>query len=165
MTGCKTRRTTILSREGYLSCIWMLNQLVGDQFDLKVGDQEKLWAPHTCCVTCSNSLREWLSGRRPQMPFAIPMVWREPKDHSSDCYFCSVKVFGFSAKNKNSRPISYPDLQSARRPVKHSNDLPVPIPPACASTTLSDEEEEFNTEDNDPNFHFCDKEPHLLSQN
>jgi len=52
-------------------------------FGCKVGDQDESWAPHICCVTCVRLLTLCTNGSR-QMPFAIPMVWREPKDHSSD---------------------------------------------------------------------------------
>jgi hypothetical protein len=56
------------------------------------------------------------------------MVWREPTNHTDDCYFCLVKVEGYSAKNKED--IVYPNLSSAMRQIPHSDDLTVP------STTL-----------------------------
>ena len=60
-------------------------------FGCKVGDQDKDWAPHVCCVTCVKLLTGWVKGSR-HMPFAVPMIWREPKDHISDCYFCITNV-------------------------------------------------------------------------
>ncbi|KAI6648986.1 hypothetical protein LOD99_6869 [Oopsacas minuta] len=60
------------------------------------------------------------------MPFAVPMIWREPLCHISDCYFCMTKIDGIIKKNKSS--IAYPDVPSAIRPVPHSEDLPVPVP-------------------------------------
>ena len=54
------------------------------------------------------------------MPFAIPMIWREPKNHVDDCYFCLTKVKGFSAKNRKN--IAYPNLDSALRPVDDADD-------------------------------------------
>jgi len=58
------------------------------------------------------------------MNFAIPIVWREPQDHSSDCYFC---IKGISSKSRHT--VKYPNLPSAMRPVPHSEDLPIPHPP------------------------------------
>jgi len=96
-------------------------------FGCPLGDQDKAWAPHTICSACSNGLRDWLNKRKSSMPFAIPMVWREQKNHYNDCYFCNVNVNGFSKKNKHN--INYPNLDSAIRPVIHSASLPIPIPP------------------------------------
>ena len=53
------------------------------------------------------------------------MVWREPTDHVTDCYFCAVDVTGINRKNRGS--LKYSDLQSARRPVTHCDEIPVPI--------------------------------------
>ena len=61
-------------------------------FRCQVGDQDKSWAPHTCCKNCYASLTQWLNGKRKRIPFAVPMVWREPTNHFSDCYFCLTKV-------------------------------------------------------------------------
>ena len=52
-------------------------------FSCKVGDQDKSWAPHFCCVTCARLLVAWTK-RSPCMPFFNPMVWTEPMDHVSD---------------------------------------------------------------------------------
>jgi hypothetical protein len=30
------------------------------------------------------------------MPFSVPIVWREQKDHSSDCHFCFTNITGIS---------------------------------------------------------------------
>jgi hypothetical protein len=54
-------------------------------FGCKVGDQDKNCAPHICCSTCVKRLTDWAKASR-RMSFAIPMVWREPKDHSSDLF-------------------------------------------------------------------------------
>ena len=88
-------------------------------------------------------------GSQKQMPFAVSMVWREQSDHVTDCYFCMTTIRGFSRKNKSK--ISYPVCKSAIKPVSHSPDLHVPLPPtekddslfvnACESTSTESKEE------------------------
>ena len=46
------------------------------------------------------------------------------KNHFDDCYFCMVDFKGFNRHKKKSW--IYPDLESARRPVPHCEDIPVP---------------------------------------
>ena len=52
------------------------------------------------------------------------MVWREPQNHLSDCYFCAVKTTGLTSKTRSSA--DYPSLPSAIQPVAHSDELPIP---------------------------------------
>ncbi|GBM57445.1 hypothetical protein AVEN_24216-1 [Araneus ventricosus] len=52
-------------------------------FKVKIGDQYKSWAPHKVYKQCVESLRMWTKGRRDNFPFGIPMIWREPRDHST----------------------------------------------------------------------------------
>ncbi|XP_070613747.1 uncharacterized protein [Erythrolamprus reginae] len=94
-------------------------------FKVKIGDQDKSWAPHKVCKQCVERLRMWTKGTRDKLPFGIPMIWQEPRDHSSDCYFCIVKTSGYNKKNKCK--IEYPCLPSAIRPVPHSAEIPVPV--------------------------------------
>jgi len=78
----------------------------------------------------------WTKGSR-HVNFAIPMVWREPQDHLSDCYFCITQIKRISSKSKHT--IKYPILPSAMRPVPHSEDLSIPHTPT--HLTLEDESE------------------------
>jgi hypothetical protein len=99
------------------------------------------------------------------MPFAVPMIWREPRDHLTDCYFCVTNIVGFSSKNK--ARINYPNLHSAIRPACHNEYLPIPGPPKTdslddvissgESETTEIEEEKIYAPDNP-----C--HPHLLTQ-
>ena len=93
-------------------------------FQMALGDQDKDWAPHIVCKKCTEYLRVWSKGQKTALKFGIPMVWREPTDHVTDCYFCAVNVSGINIKNQSS--LIYPNLLSARRPVAHSDDIPVP---------------------------------------
>ena len=104
-------------------------------FGCKVGDQDKSWAPNFCCVTCARLLAAWAKVSH-CMPFAIPMVWREPPDHDSECYFCLINITCVTAKSKHA--VQYPNLPSAIRSVPHSAELPVPKPPT--NMMLSDSE-------------------------
>jgi hypothetical protein len=103
------------------------------------------------------------------MPFAIPMVWREPTNHVSDCYFYLPSIAGVTAKSKHT--VQYPNLPSAIRSVPHSAKLPVPKPPANMTLSDSDSSDEDvgqanNNMDCDPTFAgACSSSvPHLLSQ-
>lgn len=104
-------------------------------FEISLGDQDKKWAPHSVCHNCEEMLRDWTKGKRKGLPFGVPMVWREPTDHVSDCYFCLVNSKGIGKKNRHS--IIYPNLLSAIRPVLHSEELPVPV---FSGFHLSDDE-------------------------
>ena len=93
-------------------------------FGIKLADQDKAWAPHMMCKTCTKTLRGWTNSKR-SLNFGIPMVRRELTNHITDCYFCTVDVTGINRKNRGS--LKYPDLQSARCPVAHCDEIPVPI--------------------------------------
>jgi hypothetical protein len=59
------------------------------------------------------------------MKFAVPRIWREPSDHTHDCYFCIVNPSKRRA-GENAKKIVYPDLPSTSSPVPHSENFPVP---------------------------------------
>lgn len=63
-------------------------------FGMQLGDQDKPFAPHICCKTCVEDLRRWSKGKKKKLPFGVPMVWREGKDHVTDCYFCMTNLKG-----------------------------------------------------------------------
>jgi hypothetical protein len=90
---------------------------------VKLGDQDKPWA-HIVCKTCTDRLRQWTNGKRRCLKFAVPVVWREQKNHFDGCYICTVNIIGINRNNHEKW--SYADLPSARRPVPHSDLVPVP---------------------------------------
>ena len=96
------------------------------------------------------------------MPFAVPMKWREPKNHLTDCYFCLTNKSGISLKSKHT--VKYPSLDSAIRPVLHGPELPIPTPPD--DITLTEVTESVPHVQNDPDFVEDDtiNEPHFLTQ-
>ncbi len=112
-----------------------LKKLYKLYFDCAVGEQDKTWAPHICCVRCSSGLYTWVKTGR-GLPFAIPMIWREQQDHLSDCYFCAFSIKGISDKNR--KHLQYPSMPSAIRPVPHSLELPVPAPPTSRPSSSLD---------------------------
>ena len=84
------------------------------------------------------------------------MVWREPTNYFTDCYFCVVDVTGINRKNRDS--LKYPDLQSACCPVAHCDEIPVLIfgelpdisDEDASSVEGHEDEEEVVLEDNAP---------------
>jgi hypothetical protein len=114
---------TFKSRRGSLTPL--IKKCYEHYLSFKVGDQFKSWAPHFCCVTCGRLLAAWAKGSH-CMPFTIPMIWREPTESVSDCYFCLTSFTGLTAKSKHT--VQYPNLPFAMRPVPHSAELPVSKP-------------------------------------
>jgi hypothetical protein len=112
----KTKNITSLVKTAYFA-----------YFGIKLGDQDKLWSPHTVCSVSVEDLRNWTKGKRKALQFSIPMVWRQPINHVDDCYCCMCTLKGFNTKNK--KEITYPNLPSAIRLVPHGPDIPVPNPP------------------------------------
>jgi hypothetical protein len=137
-------------------------------FGCKIGDQDKQWAPHVCCTVCTSGLTQWLNGKRSSMPFGVPMVWREPKNHLNDCYFCLTNVAGFTKKNKHK--ITYPDCESALKPVLHNQGIPVPVPPPVSDIGRDDSGEDTDIEITDTTDLYQSpeletlKQPHLINQ-
>lgn len=115
-------------------------------FGMPVGDQDKSWAPHVACANCKNTLEGWYRGEKRAMKFAVPRIWREPTDHSTNCYFCMVDP-SKRRTGKKAPAIIYPNIPSSIAPVPHGPELPVPNPPQRDETgndsTSSESTEEF----------------------
>ena len=80
------------------------------------------------------------------MKFAVPRIWRELTNHSSDCYFCLVDQSKRRAR-KNAPAIVYPDIPSSTVPVPHSAQLPVPNPPPLEKKRISEDESSILNEE------------------
>jgi len=93
-------------------------------FGCKLGDQDKKWEPHIVCKSCAIRLGAWINRKGMTMPFAVPVVWREPSNHSSDCYFCLTSPVASGMNRKKKRRIDYPNILSAIRPVPHGKICP-----------------------------------------
>jgi hypothetical protein len=108
-----------------------LSQLVRKAYELyfgcEVGHEDKVLAPKVCCSSCSRTLAGRLKGTHKSVTFAVPMVWREPRDHLNDCYFCMTKITCFSRFSVHK--IEYTTILSALRPVLHDESMPVPKTP------------------------------------
>ncbi|GFU90858.1 uncharacterized protein TNCV_4921911 [Trichonephila clavipes] len=133
-------------------------------FGIKLGDQDTSWAPHVVCSVCVEELRQWFKGKKKSFHFAVPMIWRQPKNHSDDCYFCSCSVQGFNLKNR--KDISYPTIiRSAIRPVPHGPDLPIPSPPDTLDNILDDLDRISHiSSDSDDGYDPGTNDPELFSQ-
>jgi hypothetical protein len=46
---------------------------------VKLGDQDKSWAPHKVCYVCVQDLRKWSKGKKKAFRFGVPVIWREQK--------------------------------------------------------------------------------------
>ena len=110
----------------------------------------------------------WYRGEKRAMKFAIPRIWREPTDHSSNCYFCLVDP-SKRRTGKSAPPIMYPDIPSSIAPVSHCPEIPVPNPPkrdqpSSGESSKSDSEEDIA----DPDYNFTDaaeeKKPYFPNQ-
>ena len=131
-------------------------------FGCPVGDQDKNFAPHKCCVTCAVTLCEWMNGKNRVMKFAVPVYWAEPKDHVTDCYFCLTKVQGHSSKTRHL--IAYADVSSVVKTVPHQEDFPVPSPPSTAANEKEIEEQITSSDSSDEYTPDVDSSPLLVNQ-
>ena len=85
------------------------------------------------------------------MKLIVPMVWREQKDHITDCYFCMFSLQGKSCKKKFKNTLIYPSVKSAIRPVTCIEGVLPPIYSESQSDDLSAHSEE-SFEDLDTDF-------------
>jgi len=105
----------------------------------KVGNQDKKWAPHVWCTTCSFKLNAWVNGKGRCMLFGVPMVWSVPSNHSTDRYFCMVPLFKMVCPWRKSTLV-YPNIPSPIQHVLHGDGLPVPEPPDNFAMYSDDED-------------------------
>ena len=75
-----------------------------------------------------------------------------------------TNVIGFTKKNKNK--IVYPDCESALKPVPHSLDIPVPVPPAVGDIESQNSSDDIDLPASDvymPPEADKLKQPHLIN--
>lgn len=123
-------------------------------FGFAVGNQDKTWAPRVVCNRCYVILNNWYTGRKTNgLRFCVPCRWREPRDHQSDCYFCSANFDGYTNISRKSWKGLKMEVWpcSVSKPVEHCDDYPVPVSPAvCLNQECSDNEmSESESEESD----------------
>jgi len=121
----------------------------------KLRDQDKSWAPHRICISCRSNLTHWSKGANRRFSFRRPCVWREPKDHHTDCYFCQCELTGLSGKQRNK--IKYPSVSSVTKPEVTDE----PVYQVHMSTSSSSSEESGDEEYEPP---FQNGTPTLINQ-
>ena len=130
-------------------------------FGMKMGDQDKSWAPHFCCGSCRSTLEGWMRGSRKCMPFANP-------ESGENLPIIMMTLFLHSGhfhiqKDKGQKKIVYPSIPSSIAPVNHGPELPIPQPPTTHAISLT------SSEDDDVDFEVdtqsSSKDSHFPNQN
>ena len=79
------------------------------------------------------------------MPFVVPVVWREPSNHTAVCYFCMVLPVSGGITKKKKWTIVYPNIPSAVHPVLHGEGISLPEPPKEFTIDSNNEDEGEST--------------------
>ncbi|ESN91410.1 hypothetical protein HELRODRAFT_165443 [Helobdella robusta] len=111
--SCKNKPDVFCYICGEYTLVHNRNQNLTYEELVTTNDQDKPWAPHR---TCAEGLRNWSRGLKTFLSFGIPMIWREPKNHTDELLLLHVL-----------------------RPVPHGDDIPVPIPIDIAKVLPDDE--------------------------
>ena len=74
------------------------------------------------------------------------MLWSEPRNHETDCYFCVTNVRGLNNRKRDTW--KYPVLDSAQRPRPHSTAVPIAIWRENEAESVAVEEGSVNTSGN-----------------
>lgn len=81
-------------------------------FGFIISDQTKNWVPHFICRNCHLVLLKWFNGCNDiGLNFSRPMCWSEPKNHSTDCYFCLTRI------DADTGTVEYANVISAIKPI------------------------------------------------
>ena len=75
------------------------------------------------------------------------MIWREPRNHYDDFYFCVVKINGINPGNRSK--YSYPNLTSAQRPQLKSREVQPSTSKSSDDPNLCKPEQNTSSEDSD----------------
>jgi hypothetical protein len=73
------------------------------------------------------------------------MVWREPRNHATDCYFCKVPPVPGGITKKKKWTTVYLNVPSALLPVPHSEGISIPERPKEFTIDSDDEDESEST--------------------
>ena len=92
------------------------------------------------------------------------MIWREPKNHTNDCYFCAINLTGINKKKRKS--LIYSNLPSSLQPVGHCDEILVPVSKELPDVDSKNLDVNFEGQGNLNDNHFVLKssEPILLNQ-
>lgn len=132
-------------------------------FGFAVVHQDKKWVPHILCNKCRVTLQAWAAGAQRQLSFGVPILWREPTNHETDCYFCLTQFGGVKGRRK--LIVNYADVPHVTKPVPHSDSLPVPICPDSDIKKRKRVSDDSNTSALSSGIEFTPtKQPRLLSQ-
>ncbi|CAH0561690.1 unnamed protein product [Brassicogethes aeneus] len=88
----------------------VLKTMYREFFGIETVEMDNHWTPKMICLKCYLQLN-----KQKRRTFASPMIWREPINHETDCYFCLTRIFGHSRKSKSS--ISYASVDSVTFPI------------------------------------------------
>lgn len=69
-------------------------------FLIRLGNQDKCWAPNKVCLMCIEGLRLWRNSQKNSMPFVVPVVWRRPQNYFNYCYFCMIHIKDYNSKSR-----------------------------------------------------------------
>lgn len=80
-------------------------------FGFNISDQTENWVPHFICRNCHLNLLKWINDCGNGLNFSKPMCWSEPKNHSTDCYFCATRI------DADTGTVEYANVISAVKPI------------------------------------------------
>lgn len=117
-------------------------------FGFSMANLDKPWTPDHCCIACHHNILGFESGKH-KLQFSVPAIWREPRDHISDCYFCIMTIGSYTKKSKGK--IQYRHVSSLDPPTGDPISKQIP---SQSAIEVHEEEPSVEPEENGIDFDY-----------